>query len=74
MYRELESKLSQCVGKIKQENIMIIDNETLISDIFQNPAFLGLPNLEQNIENLGRIACLRFDNIIDALSLLVKEC
>jgi hypothetical protein len=38
-----------------------------------NQLFLTQSNLEDNIGTLGRVACVKFDNIIDALALYTKE-
>lgn len=33
LYQEIQLKLEQSVGKIKAENIMILDHETLLSNL-----------------------------------------
>jgi len=34
---------------------------------------LTAKNLEENLKCMGRVACIKFDNILDAVSLLTKE-
>ena len=44
-----------------------------LADIYTNKIFITAKNLDENISNMGRIACIKFDNMLDTLALLTKE-
>lgn len=41
-----------------------------IADIFNTPVFKNAKNLDENLKKLGRVACIKMDNILDALCLI----
>lgn len=53
---------------------MILDRDSILTDIFNSPSYLSIKNLEENINVMGRVACIKFDNILDSLALFNHEC
>lgn len=45
----------------------------LKAEINAHPLKNSIPNFEKNFEKLGRIACVRFDNFLDAVALFTGE-
>ncbi|EAR83930.2 hypothetical protein TTHERM_00773400 (macronuclear) [Tetrahymena thermophila SB210] len=73
LIQEIQQKLSMQVGKITDQSILVIDNETILTDVFTQSIFITSKNLDQNMIDIGRVACIRFENIYDALAVLCKE-
>lgn len=73
IYQEIYNKLTTSVGSLQMQNIMLLDNESLLADIFTFKTFSAAKNLNQNLIKMGRVACVKMDNILDALCLITKE-
>jgi len=73
LYQEIHNKFNTMVGTLSLNNIMILDNESLLTDIFNTPVFQNSKNLDENLKKMGRVACIKMDNVLDALCLLTKE-
>lgn len=72
LYQEIYIKIKTQIGGIEIKNIMVIDNESLLSDVFNSKLFKSAANLDQNLDKLGRVACVKLDNFIDATALLTE--
>ena len=48
-------------------------NPQSLADIFNTPVFQNSKNLDENLKKMGRVACIKMDNVLDALCLLTKE-
>lgn len=51
---------------------MIIDNESILSEVFSSNFFLKNNDLNDNLAKLGRVAMIKLENILDALALYSK--
>jgi len=43
------------------------------ADVYSSQVFLSAQNLEENLHKIGRVICMKFDNILDALALFTNE-
>ena len=73
LYQEIYIKIKTLVGDIKHENIMILDNDSLLVHIFNTSLFKNVANLDHNMSVMGRIACVELSNILDAIAILNKS-
>lgn len=73
LYQEIYIKIKTLVGDIKHENIMILDNDSLLVHIFNSNLFRNVANLDHNMGMMGRIACVEMTNVLDAIALLNKN-
>jgi hypothetical protein len=73
LYQEIFIKLKTLVGEVKHEHIMVLDNDSLLVHIFNTPLFKHVPNLDQHISVMGRIACVEMSNVLDAIAILNKN-
>jgi hypothetical protein len=48
-------------------------SKKLLADIFALKNFAQIKNLNQNIMKMGRVACVKMDNILDSLCLITRE-
>lgn len=73
LYQEILIKMQTQVGHVEMKNIMILDNESLLADMMANDKFKKSPQLQENLVKLGRIACVKFENYLDALAILTNK-
>jgi hypothetical protein len=73
LYQEILIKMQTLVGNVDIKNIMILDNESLLADMMANEKLKKSPSLNENLSKLGRIACVRFDNILDAMAIITNK-
>lgn len=53
---------------------MILDKDSILTDIYNTSTYLSIKNLEENVNVMGRVACIKFDNILDSIALFNHEC
>eukprot|EP01017_Pseudomicrothorax_dubius_P037324 TRINITY_DN5459_c0_g4_i1.p1 TRINITY_DN5459_c0_g4~~TRINITY_DN5459_c0_g4_i1.p1 ORF type:complete len:950 (-),score=187.80 TRINITY_DN5459_c0_g4_i1:961-3810(-) len=73
LYNELFQSIKSMVGSIDQQNILIIDNDSLLMEVYNSATYRGVKNLDENIGKMGRAACIKLDNVLDALALVTRE-
>lgn len=52
---------------------MIIDSETIKSEIYSTPNYMTINDLDKNLFNMGRIIAVKFTNILDSLTYMTGE-
>jgi len=80
LYQEILIKMQTLVGHVDIKSIMIIDNESLLGTILVTIAHMMANDmlkkstvLNENLSKLGRIACVKFENVLDAMAIITKR-
>ena len=55
--------------------IILLNNYIMlfIADVFSSQMFHTCKNFEENLHKIGRVMCVKFDNILDSLALFTNE-
>eukprot|EP01017_Pseudomicrothorax_dubius_P034722 TRINITY_DN4789_c0_g1_i5.p1 TRINITY_DN4789_c0_g1~~TRINITY_DN4789_c0_g1_i5.p1 ORF type:complete len:148 (+),score=42.19 TRINITY_DN4789_c0_g1_i5:65-508(+) len=54
-------------------NAEYMGSESFLMEVFNSSTYQEVDKLEQNIFKLGRAACVKLDNVLDAFALITKE-
>eukprot|EP01017_Pseudomicrothorax_dubius_P034721 TRINITY_DN4789_c0_g1_i11.p1 TRINITY_DN4789_c0_g1~~TRINITY_DN4789_c0_g1_i11.p1 ORF type:complete len:569 (+),score=114.26 TRINITY_DN4789_c0_g1_i11:156-1862(+) len=73
LYNEIYNSIRNMVGSVELNNILVIDSESFLMEVFNSSTYQEVDKLEQNIFKLGRAACVKLDNVLDAFALITKE-
>lgn len=73
LYQEIHIKLKMLVGEVPHKNIMIIDPESIESDILNYPDFRDNADVRANLKKLGRVALVQFPSLLDAYSIFTSN-
>lgn len=72
LYQEITIKMKMLIGEVSPNNMMIIDNESIIADIMNYEGFKDNEKIKKNLELLGRVVCIQFPSLLDAFSVITK--
>jgi len=73
LYQEIHIKLKMLVGEVPHKNIMIIDPESIESDILNYQDFRENADVRNNLRKLGRVALVQFPSLLDAYTILTAN-
>ncbi|KRX09647.1 hypothetical protein PPERSA_09317 [Pseudocohnilembus persalinus] len=73
LLQDIYSRLTTVVGEVQPQHIMLLDSETVKAEIYKQPDYMTIPHLEENFNQLGRGIIVKFNNVLDALALMVGE-